>query len=96
LEDWEGALGLPTARVLGRLVIVGYPISQAVVSEGDRQAMRQAFERYGLTPRRRVGVVEMTTYLGDWVGRGLASRNLSRLWATPRCANVSRRSRATS
>ena len=81
LEDWEGALGLPTARVLGRLVNVGYPISQAIVREADRRAMHGAFASYGLTPRRRVGPADMTVYLADWIGRGNAPGNLTRLWA---------------
>jgi hypothetical protein len=80
LDDWEGALGLPTAKVLGRLVNVGYPISQAIVREADRRAMREAFASYGLTPRRRVGTAEMVVYLADWIGRGHAPGNLTRLW----------------
>lgn len=82
LDDWEGALGVPTARVQGRLVYVGYPISQALVRERDRQALPDVFNRYGLPPGRRIGMAQMQTYLGDWVGRGQAPAALARLWNT--------------
>jgi len=80
LEDWDGDLGLPTARVQGRLVYVGYPISQALVREQDRIAMRSVFERYGLAPGRRIGIAEMSEYIEDWIGRGQAPSGLTRLW----------------
>jgi hypothetical protein len=80
LEDWEGDLGLPTARVHDRRVYVGFALSQALVREQDRHSLHAAFERYGLSPRRKIRAAEMAEYLSDWLSRPGAPANLVRLW----------------
>jgi len=82
LEEWQGERGFPTARVHDRRKYVGYPISQALVREHDRQSLHAAFERYNLQPMRRMSSAEMIDILNDWIVFGhTAPTNLVRLWA---------------
>jgi putative sterol carrier protein len=93
LDDWEGELGLPTARVHGRLVYVGYPISHCPSEKAPSDLKllqgvgRGAGSRRGgpwLRPRRGLPRNPWPTF-----GCGRAKRRSSR----PASAWVGRQSR---
>ena len=80
LNDWDGALGYPTARALDRRIHVSVPISQAFVREQDRKRLHKMFEDFGLHPGQLVSTSEMALYLGDWLFKPNNSASLQRLW----------------
>ncbi len=67
LIDWDGELGLPTARSLDRRRYVSIAISQALVREHDRAQLARMFEDCGLLPRHAMSELEMRQLIQHWV-----------------------------
>lgn len=89
LNEWldreEGARGLPTARPgHSTYRYVGYPVSQALLREGDRERISQFFVFYGLTPGTVVASDDLRRLLVDFHSRsrGALGSNLSRIIAS--------------
>lgn len=81
LTEWNGALGLPTARALDHRRYVSVAISQALVREHDRALLRRMFWDLQFEPRQRVRREEMRSALAHWIGQGRQATSLGRLFA---------------
>jgi hypothetical protein len=79
LEDNDGRLGLPTAYAFDYRVHVGIPMSQALVRESDRVALRELFEVYRLRPGQALARSDMARLLEDWIPHSRLSQSLKRL-----------------
>lgn len=80
LIDWDGELGLPTARALDHRRYVSIAISQALVREHDRLQLARMFEEYGLLPRHAISELEMRQLIQHWVSGGGTGSSIARLW----------------
>jgi hypothetical protein len=67
LLDAGGARGLPTAYSFDWRSYVGVPISQALLREEERLALRDLFVRYRLRPGQQLAASDMLRLLEDWV-----------------------------
>ena len=81
LERLEGNRGLPTARADGHTHI-GFPISQAMVRDVDRQRFPNMFSVFGLAPGSVMHPDEMEVLFGEWIQREPCpiSRGLRKAW----------------
>ncbi|MGH7717301.1 MAG: hypothetical protein ACREON_00445 [Gemmatimonadaceae bacterium] len=79
LEDHEGRLGLPTAHAFDYRVHVGVPMSQALVSAGDRLVLRELFVAYRLRPGQSLSRSDMLRLIEDWLPASSVSSGLKRL-----------------
>lgn len=79
LEADPDTRGLPTAFSFDHRVYVGRPISQALVRDGDRRALRLLFSEIGLRPGQVVAVDDMVRILRSWLPESPASQTLRRL-----------------
>lgn len=85
LNDWlemcEGGRGLPTAVPLGHEHI-GYPLSQALVRQADRDKFIDLFTAQGLAAGITLSGTEMEVEIDEWLSRVPcpASNALERLW----------------
>jgi hypothetical protein len=76
LEDHEGRLGLPTAYAFDYRVHVGVPMSQALVTAGDRVVLRDLFVAYRLRPGQTLSRSDMVRLLQDWLPASRVSLGL--------------------
>ncbi len=87
LNDWlemlEGNRGLPTAVALGHEHI-GYPLSQALVRQTDRERFGDMFALNSLPPRGSLPPFDMETLIAEWMSRRPcpASNTLEKLWGS--------------
>jgi hypothetical protein len=87
LNDWlemlEGNRGLPTAVALGHEHI-GYPLSQALVRQTDRERFGDMFALNSLPPRGSLPPFDMETLIAEWMARRPcpASNTLEKLWGS--------------
>jgi hypothetical protein len=87
LNDWlemlEGERGLPTAHPIGHDHI-GFPLSQALVRQTDRDHFADLFALNSLSPRSTLPSFDMETLLAEWISRKPcpASNTLEKLWTT--------------
>jgi hypothetical protein len=88
LQDEAGGRGLPSAYSLDWRAHVGIPISQALLREEERLALRELFVRYRLRPGQQLATSDMLRLLEDWVPGSDLSANLKRLVG---CASRARR-----
>ena len=85
LNDWlemlEGNRGLPTAFALGHEHI-GFPLSQALVRQTDRERFNDLFAFNSLPPRSSLPAFDMETLIAEWMDKNPcpASNTLERLW----------------
>lgn len=85
LNDWlemcEGARGLPTAAPIGHEHI-GYPLSQALVRQADREKFLDLFVAQGLAAGVVVSTAEMELEIDEWLSRTPcpASNALEHIW----------------
>ena len=79
LEDNDGRFGLPTAYAFDYRVHVGVPMSQALVREADRLALRDLFSAYRLKPGQSLSRDDMLRILADWLPSSTVSAALRRL-----------------
>ena len=89
LERLEGNRGLPTARAEGHTHI-GYPISQAMVRDVDRQKFPNMFSAYGLAPGTVMHPGEMEVLFGEWIQREPCpvSRGLKHAWSSDEVSQI--------
>ena len=70
LNDWlemlEGNRGLPTAFALGHEHI-GFPLSQALVRQTDRERFNDLFAFNSLPPRSSLPAFDMETLIAEWM-----------------------------
>lgn len=87
LNDWlianEERLGIPTAYAFDYRVHVGIPISQALVREGDRKALREMFADLRLRPGQSLSRSDMARMLESWLPTAPVSKSLARLAGHP-------------
>jgi len=69
LERNEGRLGLPTARTHPWFRHVGYPLSQCLLRNADRQKLSDFFHWEGLSPGEDVSSEELVPRLKLWATR---------------------------
>jgi hypothetical protein len=81
LRDEGGARGLPSAYSLDWRTHVGIPISQALLREEERLALRDLFVRYRLRPGQQLATSDMLRLLDDWVPTSDLTASLKRLFA---------------
>ena len=87
LNDWlemlEGERGLPTAHPIGHDHI-GFPLSQALVRQTDRDHFANLFALNSLPPRSTLPAFDMETLIAEWISRKPcpASNTLEKLWTT--------------
>ncbi len=83
LEMLEGNRGLPTAIAAGHQHI-GWPLSQALVRETDRDRFGDLFALNALPPRSSLPTFEMEGLIEEWISHRPcpASNSLVRLWKT--------------
>lgn len=87
LNDWlemhEGSRGNPTAHPLGHEHI-GWPLSQALVRQADRDKFVDLFAAFGLPARSVLAASEMTNLIDEWMARRPcpATNHLERLWTS--------------
>ena len=85
LNDWlemcEGARGLPTAVPIGHEHI-GYPLSQALVRQADREKFVDLFVVQGLSAGITLSSAEMEVEIDEWLSRVPcpASNAFERIW----------------
>ncbi len=85
LNDWlemlEGSRGLPTAQPMGHDHI-GWPLSQALVRQADRDKFVDLFVTQGMPPYASLPASEMAAHIDEWMSRSPcpASNHLERLW----------------
>lgn len=79
LEDHEGRLGLPTAYAFDYRVHVGVPMSQALVTAGDRLQLRDLFIAYRLRPGQSLSRSDMLRLIQDWLPASGVSQGLKKL-----------------
>lgn len=86
LNDWLEAdpetRGYPTAFAFDYRVHVGRPMSQALVRERDRLALREMFNELRLTPRQEMARTDMKRLLGDWLPGSAISGHLKAMCGT--------------
>lgn len=82
LNSYDGAIGLPTAYALGYR-FVGLPISQAIIREADRSALRSFFNEFGLPPGTDLPAGDLRPLLQTWVDHphSSATSRLRSMWA---------------
>lgn len=82
LDSYDGSLGLPTAYALGYR-FVGLPISQAIIREADRTALRSFFNEFGLPPGTDLPAVDLRPLILTWVDQhnSSATSRLRSMWA---------------
>lgn len=82
LNSYDGAIGLPTAYALGPRY-VGLPISQAIIREADRSALRSFFNEFGLPPGTDLPAGDLRPLLQTWVDHphSSATSRLRSMWA---------------
>jgi hypothetical protein len=71
--------GIPTAYSFDYRVRVGLPMSQALVRDSDRQAIRAFFGELALIPGQTVSVEDMARLLRAWLPDSYASKSLKLL-----------------
>lgn len=83
LDSYDGSLGLPTAFALGYR-FVGLPISQAIVREADRSALRSFFNEFGLPPGTDLPASDLRPLIQTWVDQPTtsATSRLRSMWAS--------------
>jgi hypothetical protein len=83
LEYWEGARGVPTAYAVGSHVWIGYPLSQAVIRQADRDSIHQFFLAEALPAGHPMPASEMETLLDAWMNQQppLFSTTMRSLWS---------------
>lgn len=79
IDSWDGEIGLPTAKALDSRVYVSVAISQALVREQDRNALKRIFMESGLNPGQRLGRMEMLSLLLHWSSSSGGSSSLSKM-----------------
>lgn len=89
LEMLEGERGLPTARALGHEHI-GFPLSQALVRQTDRDHLSELFAFNSLPPRSTLAAFDMELLLNEWMARTPcpASTTLENLWKSSQDARA--------
>lgn len=82
LDSYDGSLGLPTAFALSYR-FVGLPISQAIVREADRTALRSFFNEFGLPPGTDLPAGDLRPLLQTWIDQtnSSATSRLRSMWA---------------
>lgn len=82
LDSYDGSLGLPTAFALSYR-FVGLPISQAIIREADRTALRSFFNEFGLPPGTDLPAGDLRPLLQTWVDQtnSSATSRLRSMWA---------------
>ena len=80
LRDEGGARGLPSAYSFDWRAHVGIPISQALLREEERLALRELFVRYRLRPGQQLATSDMLRLLQDWVPTSDLTSSLKRLF----------------
>ncbi len=80
LLDAGGARGMPTAYSFDWRSHVGPPISQALLREEERLALRDLFVRYRLRPGRQIAASDMLRLLEDWLPGSDLDVSLKRLF----------------
>jgi hypothetical protein len=80
LLDAGGARGLPTAYSFDWRSFVGVPISQALLREEERLALRDMFVRYRLRPGQQIAASDMVRLLEDWLPGSDFSEGIKRLF----------------
>jgi len=73
------ARGLPTAFSFDHRVYVGRPLSQALVRDSDRNALRLLFSDIGFRPGQVVAIEDMVRILETWLPGSPVSQTLRRL-----------------
>lgn len=81
LADTDFSMGRPTARPVNTNKYVGLAMSQAIVSEEDRQRFHHLFEKYRFTSTDAITEEEITQYLGNWIHTTRPTRQLKAAWA---------------
>ncbi|MGD9753661.1 MAG: hypothetical protein AB7W59_21915, partial [Acidimicrobiia bacterium] len=66
LDKLEGNRGLPTARPIGNHHYIGYPLSQSLIRDVDRQKLHTLFAETGLTPGAALSASDMTALIDEW------------------------------
>ena len=79
IASWDGEIGLPTAKALDSRIYVSVAISQALVREQDRNALKRIFIENGLNPGQRLGKMEMLSLLLHWSSSAGGSSSLSKM-----------------
>jgi hypothetical protein len=79
LEEEPEVRGVPTAFAFDHRSYVGPAMSQALVRDSDRRALRSLFAEAGLRPRQIVGVDDMVRILEDWLPEAPLSTGIKRL-----------------
>jgi len=79
IASYDGEIGLPTAKALDSRVYVSVAISQALVREQDRNALKRIFMESGLNPGQRLGKMEMLSLLLHWSSSSGGSSSLSKM-----------------
>lgn len=81
LADTDFSAGRPTARSANTNKYVGLAMSQAIVSEEDRQRFHHLFEKYRFTSTDAITEEEIAQYLGNWIHTTRPTRQLKAAWA---------------
>src|SRR5262249_26798482 len=80
LRDHDGLLGVPSAFSFDWRSYVGVPISQALLREDERLALRELFLDYRLIPGQQLAASDMARLLKEWMPRAEGSPTLKRLF----------------
>jgi hypothetical protein len=80
LEDYEGVLGTPSAHSFDWRSFIGVPISQALLREDERLALRDLFLEYRLHPNQELATSDMLRLLKEWMPSADVSPTLRRLF----------------
>jgi hypothetical protein len=80
LLEADGARGLPTAYSFDWRSYVGVPISQALLREEERLALRDMFVRYRLRPGQQIAASDMMRLLEDWLPGSDLNEGIKRLF----------------
>lgn len=79
-NDFE--YGRPTARRITSWEYASYPLSQALVRDGDRKLFHSMFTQFGLSPGEKLTDADMIQYLQEWMPGPHSSNWLRKIWAT--------------